>query len=161
MADISVFVSETALATVHAAAAHAHPLETGGILVGVQARRGAWITHAIEIPTKERGHTTYWLPADATQQAVQRLRDTDPRVGYLGDWHSHPINAPASRTDRLTLAQTALGTRQPALLLVARRADDRYAIDVHRAAGIGVRRCTVVPAGDLQSLANESETDIE
>src|SRR6478752_2237464 len=101
MPSVPVYISESALAAVRTAATHAHPLETGGILVGVQARLGAWITHAVEIPTQERGHTTYRLPANVTRKTVQQLRDTDPRIGYLGDWHSHPMDAPASGTDRL------------------------------------------------------------
>lgn len=157
MRSTTVHVSESAVDTIRAAATLSHPLETGGILVGVHTSRYPWVTHAVEFATVERGHTAYRLPAGVTRRAVSQLRDLDPRVGYLGDWHSHPMDVPASATDRLTTVTTAVRTMQPTLLLIARRVEDQYAIDVHVARGVRLRTCAIIPTGDLPVPSTESE----
>ncbi|MFV9423791.1 Mov34/MPN/PAD-1 family protein [Microbacterium sp. S1037] len=157
MPSTTVHVSESALDTIRAAATLSHPLETGGILVGVHTSRYPWVTHAVEVRTAERGHTAYRLPAGVTRRAVSQLRDLDPRVGYLGDWHSHPMDVPASATDRLTTVTTAVRTMQPTLLLIARCVEDQYAIDLHVARGVRLRTCAMIPAGDLPVPSTESE----
>lgn len=152
-----VHASESALDRIREAATLSHPLETGGILVGVHASQHSWVTHAVEVRTVERGHTAYRLPAGVTRRTVRQLRDLDPRLGYLGDWHSHPMDVPASATDRLTTVTTAVRTMQPTLLLIARRVEDKYAIDLHMARGVKLRPCDIIPAGDLPTPSTESE----
>ena len=75
------------------------PFETGGILLGVQAAGVPWITRVVELPTAHPEVARYQLPRGVTQAAVLAARAADPRLGYLGDWHSHPGDAPASPTD--------------------------------------------------------------
>ena len=43
-------------------------------------------------------------PAGLTTPAVLRARTADHRLGYLGDWHSHPHDVGHSRTDLASLA---------------------------------------------------------
>jgi len=45
-----VLIMETALADMQEFARRRYPCETGGILVGVKARRTVWIVAAIELP---------------------------------------------------------------------------------------------------------------
>ncbi|MGE2836009.1 Mov34/MPN/PAD-1 family protein, partial [Mycobacterium sp. SMC-4] len=99
-AHTRLLLAESARATLTAAAAHAHPCETGGILIGVLADGHPWVTAAIEIATTDRGRARYRIPGGATHAAVQRSRATDDRLGYLGDWHTHPADAGPSPTDR-------------------------------------------------------------
>ena len=49
-----ILLSETAAAAMKTAAAAAHPLETGGILIGVNADGVPWVTHVIEIVSRDR-----------------------------------------------------------------------------------------------------------
>lgn len=157
MPSTTVHVSESALHSIRASATLSHPLETGGILVGVHTSQYPWVTHAVEVRTGERGHTAYRLPVGATRREVRQLRDLDPRVGYLGDWHSHPMDVPASATDRLTTATTAVRTMQPTLLLIARRVEEQYELDLHVARGVRLRTCVIILAGDLPVPSTESE----
>lgn len=116
------------------AATRAHPRETGGVLVGVLAdARGAgrpWVTHAVEVPSPKSGPTGYELAAGARQRVVKSLRKQDARLGYLGDWHSHPINLDPSGTDATSIASiSATGDCPRPLLFVLRRAKSGYEID--------------------------------
>src|SRR3989442_1604254 len=77
------------------AAVHAHPRETGGILLGVWTEGRPWVTHACELRSPDAGPAHYVLPAGATCNLVEQMQRIDSRVGYLGDWHTHPIDAAA------------------------------------------------------------------
>lgn len=99
-----VWVSEAARDALMAAADAANPDETGGVLVGVVLKRGEdtgrpWVTHAVEVPSRKSDRNHYELPAGARRRVVMRLRKSDSRLGYLGDWHSHPVNVGPSPTD--------------------------------------------------------------
>ena len=136
-----------------AAAGCAHPRETGGILVGVWAEGRPWVTHAFEVESRESGIAHYVLPAGTTRGVVEGLRRADPRLGYLGDWHTHPMDAPASGVDRQTV-QKLTGTVDSGdgeiVLLVARRRLCDYMIDAHLADRRGVRPASIVRTGDLE-----------
>src|SRR5438046_7342933 len=95
-----VLVAESAEAFMRTAAARAYPHETGGILLGVWAERRPWVTHAREIGSPDRGPTHYVLPAGKTRALVEQMQHLDARLGYLGDWHTHPAEAAASPVDR-------------------------------------------------------------
>ena len=92
-------MTEAAARQLKGASDAAAPFETGGILLGVQAGGAPWITRVVELPTENPQVARYQLPRGATQAAVLEGRLADPRVGYLGDWHSHPGDAPASPID--------------------------------------------------------------
>src|SRR5438309_6929742 len=77
----------------------AAPFETGGILLGILGDGKPWIVRAIEIPSGAPAPQAYELPAGVTQCAVREARIEDPRLGYLGDWHSHPADSAASGID--------------------------------------------------------------
>ena len=75
-----VLITETALADVRALARRRYPCETGGILVGVKARRTVWIVAAIELPG-ESSSRHYEVPKGVTQETVRQARERfDPRI---------------------------------------------------------------------------------
>lgn len=145
-------LSESAQVSMLAAAAKAHPNETGGILIGVHTRGEVpWVTHAIEIPTPDRGRHHYKIPAGATQPAVFAARHADHRVGYLGDWHSHPADTGPSPTDLATLALFSIKhprTPNPTLIVV-RNAPDGRVLDARRIVTLTPRLCDIRLAGGL------------
>lgn len=149
-----LLVSETASHVMMEAARQAHPDETGGILIGVQQDDRPWVTHAVEIASADRGRRHYKLPGGSTQPAVRAARAVDPRVGYLGDWHSHPADVGPSSIDLATLARISLThprTPNPTLLIV-RRIDETYVLDARRIVAVQARGCDIHLAGDLPPM---------
>ena len=133
------------------AARRSHPIETGGILVGVHVDGQPWITSAIEISSPDRGRRHFKIPAGATQRAVLSARQGDPRLGYLGDWHSHPKCLGPSPTDRATLALISFKhPREPnPTMIVVRRCSSDYELDARRMIVATPRSCEVRLTGDL------------
>jgi proteasome lid subunit RPN8/RPN11 len=144
-------ITETAQATMIAAAARAHPDETGGILIGVYLDVHPWITTVVEIPTTDRGRSHYRIPAGATHAAVLHARAMDHRLGYLGDWHSHPRDVGPSPTDLASLALISM--KKPRLpnptQIVVRRTDHGYTLDARRIVTLTPRVCTIGLTGSL------------
>jgi hypothetical protein len=91
------------------------------------------------------------LPAGATRSLVEGIQRVDSRVGYLGDWHTHPIDAAASRVDRRTARLTATtgSDAGEVVLLVALRRGRDHVFDAHLADRRGVRLVSIVRTGDL------------
>ena len=150
-----VWVSEQARADLLTAAAAGHPNETGGVLVGVLGhlhggRRRPWVTHAVQVASRRSGRTHYELPARARERVVTKLRRHDPRLGYLGDWHSHPINVDPSGTDANSIESISLtGDCQRPLLFVVRRMNGTYRVDARQWTGASLRKLQVIDAGAL------------
>lgn len=111
----------------------AAPLETGGLLLGLYANGDPWITRVVLIESEGRTGSRYELPAGVTQDAVRQAQTEDPRVGYLGDWHSHPADVGPSPTDLGSLrwlARRAIGRgRRPPIIVVARLRKGRWLLD--------------------------------
>lgn len=148
-------VSEAAQASMTASAALAHPNETGGILIGVRLDGHPWVTTAVEIASVDIGRRRYRLPAGTTQPAVHAAREADPRVGYLGDWHSHPEDVGPSRTDLVTLGLISINHSEDPnpTLIVVRNASDGYVLDARRIVAFTARACELRLAGSLAPLA--------
>lgn len=147
-------VSESAAAAMTAAAARSHPSETGGILVGVHLDGQPWVTASIEIATAERGRHHYKIPRGATQPAVRDARRSDPRLGYLGDWHTHPADVGPSPTDFASLGRISLKhPRSPnPTLVVVRKTSSGYVLDARRIVALAPRTCALRLVGDLPEL---------
>jgi proteasome lid subunit RPN8/RPN11 len=149
----SVLITETALADVRALAARRYPSETGGVLVGVKARQTAWIVAAIELQG-ESSSRHYEVPKGAAQRAVLQAREQlDPRVGYVGEWHSHTDDSGPSSMDRAIMRAIAwFGTpptwRGPCLVLV-RRNHAGYVVGGYRASFPRLVPIELVPTGPL------------
>ena len=156
-----LWVSENAEEAMTNAARRAHPDETGGILVGVLTAGHPWIVAAMEIDTRDRGRTHYRLPANSTRTAVLEARTRDTRLGYLGDWHSHPHDIGPSPTDLATLAGISLRhPRQPhPTLIVVRKAPVGYNLDARRIVICVPRVCRIISTGPLpQAPTNDADT---
>jgi integrative and conjugative element protein (TIGR02256 family) len=152
MTDDDVYISESAVALITEMGDRAHPVETGGVLMGVRAGARLWITHAAELTTGDRGPASYRLPAKATRRTIRKYREQDVRLGYLGDWHSHPMDVGASGTDVRTSRATARSLGRNVLLLVARRRSGSYALDLLEATASEVMPRRIVLTGDLVTI---------
>jgi proteasome lid subunit RPN8/RPN11 len=148
-----IWISETAREDMINAAGASHPLETGGVLVGVAlghspAGGRPWVTNAVEVRSRKSGPGYYELPAGARQLTVMRMRRDDPRLGYLGDWHSHPADVDPSGTDAHSVASAAASGDLPhPILFVVRRVDDGYQIDARQWTGSALRRLQIRSCG--------------
>ena len=144
-------LSESAQVAMVDAANRAYPQETGGILIGAQLDGQPWATRAVEFTTPDRGRHHYKLPAGATQPAVRAARREDWRLGYLGDWHTHPADIGPSFTDLTTLARFSVRhprSPNPTLVVVRRTATGHF-LDARRIVALTPRLCEVRLAGDL------------
>lgn len=151
-----ILISESAVDAIEGASSSSVGLETGGILVGVQTDRGPWVTHSVEIPSDDRSAVRYVLPANSTADAVALARVSDPRVGYVGDWHSHPVGVHASATDLRTMGTLARRLRRSHILLVAMPGEPRYQFDARWVSVIGDFPADLVRVGDLPPAASST-----
>jgi proteasome lid subunit RPN8/RPN11 len=147
-----IWISEKATATIQSAAAAAHPNETGGVFLGVYTERDRpWVVEAVVVPG-ESGRAHFVLPRDARPRVVDAARKHDKRLGYLGDWHSHPSDVGPSETDIETMkvlaADRAAGCAHP-VLVIARRARGGYRLDARQVATRKLRKLRVIAAGSL------------
>jgi proteasome lid subunit RPN8/RPN11 len=129
-----VMLTDAARSAMAAAAAEVHPCETGGILIGLLDGTGApCVTQAVEFRPERPSSHRYIVPEGLTTIAVDAARQLDGRLVYLGEWHSHPTDQPASRTDRSTMAKLAAhpDTGDPVLLVLRPIAVDQFTIDAY------------------------------
>jgi integrative and conjugative element protein (TIGR02256 family) len=150
--DPVLLIAESAIALLQEIAARSHPLETGGVMVGVYADGNPWVTGVVEIASKDRGRHHYRIPGGTTQPAVLKARNSDCRVGYLGDWHSHPSDAPPSSLDLASLRFVSYVQPRrpnPTMLVLRHKDNSTYTIDARRIAALQVRKCHVRVTGEL------------
>lgn len=147
-----IWLSEPAREQILAAAHEHHPNEIGGVLIGVETQRRPWVTQAVAVPSRRATPVYYEIRAGARRRAVRRSRRDDPRLGYLGDWHSHPADIGPSGKDRETMADLAAdrdsGCPRPVLLL-ARRRGEGYRLDARQQVGSKLRESRLIIAGPL------------
>jgi proteasome lid subunit RPN8/RPN11 len=147
-----VLLADSVEAFMREAAARAYPRETGGIIVGVWGNGRPWVTHACEVISPDAGPTHYILPAGTTRSLVSQMRGADSRLGYLGDWHTHPMDVGASGVDRQTarrLADTAGSDGREVVLLVSRRQGRKHVVEAYLADRHGVQPASILRTGDL------------
>lgn len=144
------WLTDAARRSMMEAAIAAHPTETGGILVGVLAGRRPWVTAAIEVRSSSSTRTSFEIEGQARARTVASAQERDPRLGYLGEWHSHPADqGPSGRDIASMLALAAdpdAGCRRPVLLIV-RRTNGGYEIDARQAGTLKLRRLNLLSAG--------------
>jgi proteasome lid subunit RPN8/RPN11 len=115
-------VATEATSTIAAAAAAAHPRETGGVLLGWWLE-GCIIVHlAVEVPDPDATQASWVRDHDTAQVALhEALGDQGhPWLGYVGDWHSHPADGGASGQDLTSIQDAANQYDQPLVILVHR-----------------------------------------
>lgn len=153
-----VWLSEVAAARIVESARRAHPRETGGVLIGVLSRDQPWVTSAVEIDSDCTDECRYRLPEGARHQAVRELRGEDCRVGYVGDWHSHPGDTGPSATDAHTMIQLARDSAafcSRPVLIVARRVGTGYELEAWRVRRSKIVRARLIAAGSLPARRDE------
>jgi integrative and conjugative element protein (TIGR02256 family) len=149
-----VWISEAVAGHLEAAAATTHPFEAGGILAGVLASGRPWVTHVVEVASAAGPRPSYYeFPPATRAKVIQLLRKSDSRVGYLGEWHSHPTDAGPSSTDIESVRRIgrASDCSRP-LLVIVRKAADLYWLDARQWTGRALRPLRVVVAGNLQPI---------
>lgn len=98
------------------------PREIGGILVGYYAETGPVVTDVCVIPDPRATRIRYRRNVAAAEMALDRILNADDSelLGYLGEWHTHPLPLGPSATDIGATRQLALaGGYDVALLVVS------------------------------------------
>ncbi|MHB8296097.1 MAG: Mov34/MPN/PAD-1 family protein [Acidimicrobiales bacterium] len=144
-----VLLAESAATMLLRAAAAAHPSETGGLLLGPRSSQRPWVTHVLEVPSARPSPAHYVLPAGLTHPLIACARRVDRRLGYLGEWHVHPVDTGPSRTDGRTMRRLASHPSKPPILLLARLASSGYDLEGHVWSGVRRRQLTIIQTGDL------------
>ncbi len=128
-----LLLTETAHDVIIRASELADPCEAGGLLLGVHEGRRSWVTHALVIPSGRPSPSHYELPAGVTQPLVRCAQQVDPRLGYIGEWHSHPADQGPSHTDGETMSRLEPDRRKRSpILLLARRGPKGYRLKAYR-----------------------------
>lgn len=85
------------------------PLETGGVLLGVERDDELEVLELIGGGPGARRERTRFVPDGEwqRQQIADRYAASGRTLAYLGDWHSHPVGGKPSRLDRSTAARIA------------------------------------------------------
>lgn len=120
----TAWIANTALSAIVAEAEGSYPAETGGLLLGYWSApyTEVVITDIIDPGPQSIHEPTRFVPdADYQENELARRFCLDPaRLGYLGDWHSHPRGTGMlSRQDRKTLTDiaTCVEARAPVPLM--------------------------------------------
>lgn len=151
-----VDVAESAAGALRVAARRAAPNETGGVLIGRLVQGVPVVTAAIELPSASPTPTGYRVEEGATVDVVEAAVVDDPSSGYVGEWHTHPSDQPASTTDRdaMSALVTADGTGDPVLIVVRPR-DGKHVLDGYVASAVDVHTVPVMIVGDVAGREHE------
>lgn len=104
--------------------------ERGGILVGYREGHDVYVEDALPVSDPTAGHSSYLRRARPAEQVLaaylQPFAETEGRsyVGYVGEWHTHPLPAPPSPTDHAAMRTMSRANRQPVAMLVIARHDE-------------------------------------
>ncbi|MCS5480616.1 Mov34/MPN/PAD-1 family protein [Corynebacterium sp. YIM 101645] len=104
------------------------PNEIGGILVGWwEDGKTAVIHEFVVVPDIQSGTNHYERGHKGAQKLLTDLIHEleDPKIGYIGEWHSHPAPQPPSRTDRNAIADIVRENGSPVVLVVLAVAPNR------------------------------------
>jgi integrative and conjugative element protein (TIGR02256 family) len=96
------------------------PRETGGILLGHFADGEPIVTVAPVVPDPSATRIRYRRDAQSAARTLshQLAADKSGILGYLGEWHTHPLPLGPSRTDRQAISVLATDGGYDVLLLV-------------------------------------------
>ena len=150
---ITVDLSENARWVAIEAADAARPVETGGILVGTEIDRRITVSAVVEVSDPDARQNRYQIGEGAVAEALARVKEADPRVGYLGEWHSHPDGSGPSTLDVATMLSIAADSdcANPVLLLVL-PADHEPRLAAFVTTAAGLKPAAVEPCGDLPEM---------
>ncbi|WP_353698340.1 Mov34/MPN/PAD-1 family protein [Streptomyces sp. RG80] len=139
MAEPQIRLGRAAFASMYETLRTALPKEAGGVLVGW--RDGAHIVVVAALPVADVGARTahYVRRHAAASEALNSYLETatDPLAGYVGEWHTHPVSAPPSQTDKESIVAVASQIDAPIALVVLAWDRTRGDVDLH---GVSARR---------------------
>jgi molybdopterin/thiamine biosynthesis adenylyltransferase len=146
---VTIDLTERAQEQLRTRSRGALPVETGGVLLGCHVDGRPVVSEIVEINDNDATEKRYRVPEGAARAAVTAARQHDARLGYLGEWHSHPSGEGISPLD--VAAMLALeadeDTAEPILVLVRPTADDE--LDAFVAKHGRVTPATICSTGDL------------
>lgn len=147
----TVDVSERAQRELRRLAEGAIPDETGGVLVGCMIDERPVVTEVVEIHDETATDREYRVPEGATANAVAAARQRDARLGYLGEWHSHPDGSGPSTLDIAAMLGAAedSGTSEPVLILVAPADETPSTLSAYVTTPAGLKEADICTTGDL------------
>lgn len=117
---VRVRIAANAADTLRRHAQQGRPRERGGLLLGWWSDGDIVIRHAVEVLDPTATSTTWTRHQPAAQQALDETRAqyADPRIGYVGDWHTHPASIGISSTDETAVRRASRQYPEPTALLV-------------------------------------------
>lgn len=118
----SMSVTAEAWRSLAAAGNRALPREVGGLLLGHYTEEGLRVVAAPVVADPRATRIRYRRDAAVAAQILEEWvrADTTGLLGYVGEWHTHPLPVRPSRTDaRATLRLAARGGHEVALLVLA------------------------------------------
>jgi molybdopterin/thiamine biosynthesis adenylyltransferase/proteasome lid subunit RPN8/RPN11 len=147
----AVDISEQAQRELRRLTAAALPNETGGVLVGCMIDERPVVTDIVEIHDDTATERHYRVPEGATANAVDAARQRDARLGYLGEWHSHPGGSGPSALDVAAMLGAAedSGTSEPVLVLVAPTGETPSTLSAYVTTPAGLKDADICTTGDL------------
>jgi integrative and conjugative element protein (TIGR02256 family) len=96
--------------------------ETGGILVGFRQGRDVVIAQIVEVKDGEAGYASYTRDSNRAQvlldDRLEASTSDGSLLGYVGEWHTHPLPSPPSHQDLKELRAVAKLASGPVALLV-------------------------------------------
>jgi hypothetical protein len=118
---VRVRLAADVAATLRHCAQQAAHHERGGLLLGWWANGDIVVRRAVEVSDPTATSTTWTRHQHAAQQTLDQSRAEpgDPRIGYVGDWHTHPARIGISPTDEAALRRASRQYAEPTALIVA------------------------------------------
>lgn len=101
------------------------PRETGGILLGYYGEAGPQVTEIRVVPDPHSTRSRYRRDAVTAERFLDSIvrKDDTGVLGYIGEWHTHPLPTGPSATDVEASRQLAIaGGHDVVLLVLALRA---------------------------------------
>ncbi len=146
-----------AKARLREAALRATPFETGGLLLGWREDETVVVDAVLEIAPNKKNRTRYVLDEVRANVALQAHKEqcSDSRVGYVGIWHSHPSDVPASATDKATIRAAGRKATAPLAFIVAAVRGRSVRLHKYWVAGAALDS----GAGDITRTIDEGEVD--
>jgi proteasome lid subunit RPN8/RPN11 len=156
--EVVVDVTERVQEYINDRVRRAFPNETGGVLVGCHIDERPVVANAWECHDPDATPCTFRIRAGETKTLVENARHGDERLGYLGEWHSHPSGAGPSDLDTAAMLGAAResGLDRPVLLIAVPGNDGSLDLQAYVTSPAGLVQATICTTGDL--WASEAPT---
>lgn len=126
-------IKKAALRRAQTVGDRAVPKEAGGIVLGYRDGDEIVVTEMLEVTDVRATGSAYHRnhsDAEGVLAAARCNQAPDSPVGYVGEWHSHPLPAHASATDKRELDRIGSRAKGPVVLIVLVRHPDEWRAEV-------------------------------